>query len=279
MSDKIVVRFAPSPTGYLHIGGARTALFNYLFAKNQKGKFLLRIEDTDLERSTEESINQIIDAMQWLGLNWEGEITYQTKRVDLHCKKAQELLDEGKAYYCFCKPERIEKLRQKAREDGVFYTYDKCCLKLSEEEIKEKLKENPNPVLRFRVDPGKTIVNDLIKGDVEFDNSTIDDFIIRRPDGSPTYNFCCAVDDADMDITHVVRGDDHLSNTPKQILLYKAMGSDVPVFAHLPLILGQDKTRLSKRHGATSVLQFDEEGFHPEAVVNFLALLGWSAGG
>jgi len=276
MEKEVIVRFAPSPTGYLHIGGARTALFNYLYARNKKGKFLLRIEDTDVQRSTEESIQQIIDALHWLGIEWDGEIIYQSKRLELYNQKINQLIEENKAYYCFCSNERLEKLRAEALEKGVINVYDGKCRNLNKKELEEKFKTNPNPVVRFKVREGKTIVQDLIKGEVVFDNETIDDFIIRRSDNWPTYNLCCVIDDIDMGITVVIRGDDHLSNTPKQILISQALGVELPVFAHLPLILGPDKTRLSKRHGATSVLQFKEEGFHPEALVNFLALLGWS---
>ncbi len=276
MKKEVIVRFAPSPTGYLHIGGARTALFNYLYARNKNGKFILRIEDTDLQRSTGESIQQILDSLQWLGIEWDNEVVYQSQRLKLYDQKIEKLLKENKAYYCFCSNERIEKLRADALEKGVIYVYDKKCQNLSDEDLQKAFKVNPNPVVRFKVGEGKTVVNDLIKGDVEFDNKTIDDFIIRRSDGWHTYNLCCVVDDVDIGITHIIRGDDHLSNTPKQILIYQALGEDLPVFAHLPLILGSDKTRLSKRHGATSVLQFKEDGIHPEALINFLALLGWS---
>lgn len=276
MDDKVVVRFAPSPTGYLHIGGARTALFNYLFARNKKGKFFLRIEDTDVQRSTDESIRQIVDALQWLGIDWDGDIVYQSKRLDLYNQKINQLIEEDKAYYCFCSNERLEKLRAEALAKGVINVYDNKCRNLTKEEIEREFKRNPNPVVRFKVKAGKTVINDLIKGEVLFDNETIDDFIIRRSDNWPTYNLCCVVDDMDMGITHIIRGDDHLSNTPKQMLIYEALGGKLPLFAHLPLILGADRTRLSKRHGATSVLQFKEDGFHPEALMNFLSLLGWS---
>ncbi len=228
------VRFAPSPTGYLHVGGARTALFNWLYARHHGGAFILRIEDTDQERSTQESIDQIVEAMQWLGLQWD-EYYRQTNRTGAHQQAAQFLLDSGAAY----------------EQDGAWW---------------------------FRVPAGETVVQDALTGDVRFSHDEIKDFVIRRSDGSFVYNFAVVVDDADMGITHVIRGDDHLTNTPKQILLYRALGKDLPCFAHLPMILGPDRTRLSKRHGVTSVLEYRRRGFLPETMVNFFARLGWSHG-
>jgi len=230
----IKVRFAPSPTGYLHVGGARTALFNWLYARHQGGTFVLRIEDTDQERSTQESIDQIVEAMTWLGLDWD-EYYRQTDRTDVHLATAQSLLDSGNAY----------------EQDGAWW---------------------------FKVPPGETVVHDILAGDVTFNHDQIKDFVIRRSDGTFVYNFVVMVDDADMEITHVIRGDDHLVNTPKQILLYQALGRKLPRFAHLPMILGPDRTRLSKRHGVTSVLEYRRRGFLPEAMVNFFARLGWSHG-
>lgn len=264
-------RFAPSPTGYLHIGGARTALFNLLFARHNKGKFILRIEDTDVARSTEESIKAILDGMEWLGLHWDDGPFFQSKRFDLYREHAYKLLEAGEAYRCYCTPEELEARREAAMKEGRTPKYDGRC-----KNIHEKL-EKPF-ALRFKVPPGTTVVRDVIKGAISFDNSTIEDLVILRSDSTPTYNFCVVVDDATMDITHVIRGDDHLNNTPKQILLYKALGHDLPVFAHLPMILGSDKTRLSKRHGATSVMAYKEMGYLPQALVNYLARLGWSHG-
>ncbi len=264
-------RFAPSPTGYLHIGGARTALFNLLFARHNKGKFILRIEDTDVARSTEESIKAILDGMEWLGLNWDEGPFFQSKRFDLYREHAYKLLEAGEAYRCYCTPEELEARREAAMKEGRTPKYDGRC-----KNIHEKL-EKPF-ALRFKVPPGTTVVRDVIKGAISFDNSTIEDLVILRSDTTPTYNFCVVVDDATMDITHVIRGDDHLNNTPKQILLYKALGHELPVFAHLPMILGSDKTRLSKRHGATSVMAYKEMGYLPQALVNYLARLGWSHG-
>ncbi len=264
-------RFAPSPTGYLHIGGARTALFNWLFARRHNGKFILRIEDTDVARSTKESIQAILDGMNWLGLAWDEGPFYQSEMFDTYRKFAHELLDKGLCYRCYCTPEELVARREAALKDGRPPMYDGRCAS-----VKETL-DKPF-ALRFKVPPGTTIVEDIIKGNITFDNSAIEDLIILRSDGTPTYNFCVVVDDATMDITHVIRGDDHINNTPKQILLYRALGHSLPVFAHLPMILGSDKTRLSKRHGATSVMAYKEMGFLPHALVNYLARLGWSHG-
>ncbi|MBI5644080.1 MAG: glutamate--tRNA ligase [Deltaproteobacteria bacterium] len=264
-------RFAPSPTGYLHIGGARTALFSMLFARRHKGKFILRIEDTDVARSTEESIQAILDGMNWLGLTYDEGPFFQSKRFDIYRKHAYELLEKSLAYRCYCTPEELEKRREAALKEGRPPKYDGRC-----REITEPL-DKPF-ALRFKVHPGTTIVEDIIKGNISFDNSTIEDLIILRSDTTPTYNFCVVVDDATMDITHVIRGDDHINNTPKQILLYRALGHALPVFAHLPMILGADKARLSKRHGATSVMAYKEMGYLPHALVNYLARLGWSFG-
>ncbi|HXI09504.1 MAG TPA: glutamate--tRNA ligase [Thermodesulfobacteriota bacterium] len=264
-------RFAPSPTGYLHIGGARTALFNWLFARHHNGKFILRIEDTDVARSTKESIQAILDGMNWLGLTWDEGPFFQSQMFDTYRKFAAELLDKGVCYRCYCTPEELEARREAALKAGRPPKYDGRCAS-----IKEVL-DKPFAV-RFRVPPGSTIVEDVIKGNITFDNSSIEDLIILRSDGTPTYNFCVVVDDATMEITHVIRGDDHINNTPKQILLYRALGHKLPVFAHLPMILGSDKTRLSKRHGATSVMAYKEMGFLPDALVNYLARLGWSHG-
>jgi glutamyl-tRNA synthetase len=272
MTDQIRTRFAPSPTGYLHIGGARTALFNWLFARHNGGKFVLRIEDTDQQRSTDESTRAILDAMTWMGLNWDEGPHFQAQRVDLHRQMVQKLLDEGKAYVCTCSPEELEIKRKEALASGRKPKYDGTC--------RDKgLAKSPGSVVRFRgTETGVTVVEDLIKGNIVFNNDELDDLIIERGDGYPTYNFAVVIDDALMNITHVIRGDDHVNNTPRQILLYQALGFEVPRFAHVPMILGADKARLSKRHGATSVMAYKEMGYLPEALVNYLVRLGWSHG-
>lgn len=281
------VRFAPSPTGALHIGGARTALFNWLFARHNGGKFILRIEDTDRERSTLKANQAIFHGMEWLGLDWdEGPNIggnygpyFQTERLAIHQKYAKQLVDEGKAYYCFCTPEELDKKRKEAAARKEAPRYDGTCRKLSEEQIKKHLESGRKGVVRFRLPTtGETIVEDMIRGKVKFQNNLLDDFVILKSDGFPTYNFACILDDHLMEITHVIRGDDHLSNTPRQILLYQAFGWDLPKFAHLPMILGKDKARLSKRHGATSVIDYSALGYLPEAMLNYIARLGWGHG-
>lgn len=267
------VRFAPSPTGYLHIGGARTALFNWLFARQNKGAFILRIEDTDVERSTREAIDAIIQGMTWLGLTWDEGPFFQSKNFDLYRVQAQNLLNEGKTYRCWCTPEELEEKRKKAMKEGRKPKYDGTCRSRT-----APFPEGPF-ALRFKApQSGLTEVDDVIRGKITFDNAELDDLIILRSDGTPTYNFCVVVDDVSMNITHVIRGDDHLNNTPRQVLLYNAFGFTLPRFAHVPMILGHDKTRLSKRHGATSVLAYKEMGYLPEALVNYLVRLGWSSG-
>ncbi len=274
---QVRTRFAPSPSGYLHIGGARTALFNFLFARHHGGKFILRIEDTDRERSTPEAINAILDAMNWLGLDWKEGTFYQTKRYPLYKEKVQKLLSEGKAYPCVCTPEKLEAKRQLAQKEKRKSMYDGTCR--PPEGVIPPLPQDKPYTIRFRSPrDGSTIVNDAVKGDVVFDNRELDDLIIARSDGTPTYNFCVVVDDIDMGITHIIRGDDHLANTPRQILLYQALGDTPPQFAHVPLILGLDKARLSKRHGATSVTAYRDMGYLPEAILNYLVRLGWSHG-
>ena len=273
MTEEIRVRFAPSPTGFLHIGGARTALFNWLFARNIKGTFILRIEDTDRTRSTDEYIDAIIEGMKWLGLDWDEGPFRQTDRFDVYRSYVDKLLKEGKAYYCYCSAEELETRRKKAMAEGKAVKYDGRC-----RDLKEPV-PGVAPVVRFRMpQQGHTVVDDLIRGKVVFENEQLDDLIILRSDGTPTYNLTVVVDDVDMRITHVIRGDDHLNNTPKQIQFYQAFGYAVPKFAHLPMILGADKTRLSKRHGATSVMAYYEMGYLPEALVNYLVRLGWSYG-
>ena len=274
---QVRTRFAPSPSGYLHIGGARTALFNFLFARHHGGKFILRIEDTDRERSTPEAINAILDAMNWLGLDWDEGPFYQTKRYPLYKETVQKLLSEGKAYPCVCTPEKLEAKRQLAQKEKRKSMYDGTCR--PPEGVIPPLPQDKPYTIRFRSPrDGSTIVNDAVKGDVVFDNRELDDLIIARSDGTPTYNFCVVVDDIDMGITHIIRGDDHLANTPRQILLYQALGDTPPQFAHVPLILGLDKARLSKRHGATSVTAYRDMGYLPEAILNYLVRLGWSHG-
>ncbi|GMR04312.1 MAG: glutamate--tRNA ligase [Thermodesulfobacteriota bacterium] len=264
-------RFAPSPTGYLHIGGARTALFNYLYARHAGGKFLLRIEDSDVQRSTEESVQGILEGMRWLGLNWDEGPFFQSSLFDLHREEAKKLLDRGLAYRCYCTPEELEERRTRALKEGRPPMYDRRC--------RDRGDRPDQPfAVRFKVPQGTTSFRDLIKGKISFDNSTIEDFVLLRSDSTPTYNLSVVVDDTAMKITHVIRGDDHINNTPKQILLYRALSYEVPAFAHLPMILGSDRTRLSKRHGAASVTAYRDMGILPHALVNYLARLGWSSG-
>lgn len=283
--EKVRVRFAPSPTGFLHIGGARTALYNWLFARQKKGKFILRIEDTDAQRSTEESIQAILEGMKWLGMDWdegpEKEGGYgpyfQSQRLDLYKKYIQQLIQEKKAYYCFCTEEELNKRKEEAQLKKIQYKYDRHCLNLTRQIIHDNLEQKKSCVVRLKNDKQDEIrIKDLIKGEIEIHSNTIDDFIILRSDGYPIYNFAVVVDDALMQINYVIRGDDHISNTPKQILLYEAMNFPIPQFAHVPMILGEDKSRLSKRHGATAVQQYREEGYLPEAMINYLVRLGWS---
>ena len=266
-------RFPPSPTGYLHIGGARTALFNWLFARRHGGRFVLRIEDTDRERSTAESVQAIFDSLTWLGLDWDEGPHYQSGRYDIYRARAQELLAGGHAYRCYCTPAELDARRQAALAAGRRPAYDRTC-----RDRRGVVPDTPF-VLRFRTPlTGQTVIDDQVKGPVVFQHADLDDFVILRSDGTPIYNFCVVVDDVDMTISHVIRGDDHLANTPRQVLLYQTLGAPLPVFAHVPLILGLDKTRLSKRHGATSVMAYQELGYLPEALVNYLARLGWSHG-
>jgi glutamyl-tRNA synthetase len=270
----IRVRFAPSPTGYLHIGGVRTALFNWLFARNQGGVFILRIEDTDRERSTPEAIQAILDGMKWLGLDWDEGPYHQTQRLPFYKEHADRLLAEGKAYFCYCTEEELDAHRKDALARRELPKYSGKCRQRS-----GAPPAGITPALRFLTpQTGQTVVKDLIKGTVTFDNAQLDDLIIMRSNGTPTYNFGAVVDDAVMGVTHVIRGDDHLTNTPRQILLYRALGYEPPRFGHLSMILGIDKVKLSKRHGATSVLEYQETGYLPEALVNYLARLGWSHG-
>jgi glutamyl-tRNA synthetase len=266
------VRFAPSPTGYLHIGGARTALFNYLLARKEEGTFVLRIEDTDVARSTQESVDAILQAMEWLGLTYDEGPFYQSERFDLYRQRVQELLAAGHAYRCYCTVEELEARREAAQQSGQKPKYNGTC--------RERPEQPDLPyVVRFRSpQEGETTFHDRIKGPITFQNEELDDVIIQRTDGTPTYNFVVVVDDADMKISLVIRGDDHINNTPRQIVMYQALGMPVPEFAHVPMILGADKARLSKRHGATSVMAYRDMGYLPEAMVNYLVRLGWSHG-
>jgi glutamyl-tRNA synthetase len=270
--SELRVRFAPSPTGYLHVGGARTALFNWLLARKQGGTFILRIEDTDVERSTKESVDAILQGMQWLGLDWDEGPFYQSDCFDLYKEHVQKLLEEGKAYKCYCSAEELGRKRDLAMQEGRKPKYDGTC--------RERADQPDAPcVVRFRAPQGGEVAfDDLIKGRIAFPAEELDDLIIQRTDGTPTYNFCVVIDDASMHITTVIRGDDHVNNTPRQIQLYEALGFPVPQFAHVPMILGSDKARLSKRHGATSVIDYRDMGFLPEALMNYLVRLGWSHG-
>jgi len=277
MTDQktVITRFAPSPTGFLHIGGGRTALFNWLFARRNKGKFLLRIEDTDRERSTEAAIEAIFEGLRWLELDWDGEVVFQFSRQARHREVAEELLARGKAYYCYASPEELEEMREKARAEGRPIRYDGRWRDRDPSEAPAGVK----PVIRFRSpDSGETIVRDHVMGDVRFANEQLDDLIIVRSDGTPTYNLSVVVDDHDMGITHVIRGDDHLTNAGRQSQIYAAMGWTVPEFAHLPLIHGPDGAKLSKRHGALGVDAYRDMGYLPAAMRNYLARLGWSHG-
>lgn len=281
---KIRVRFAPSPTGFLHVGSARTALFNWLFAKHNAGIFILRIEDTDLTRSQKEFEENIYEGLKWLGLNWDEGPDIggsfgpyrQSERLKIYQEYTYRLVKEGQAYECYCSQERLNELREKAEKEKKPFIYDGRCRNLTPEE-KNKLKNSPF-VIRFKTENKIIKVNDLIKGPVQFDTALIGDQIISKSDGLPTYNFACVIDDVTMKITHIIRGEDHLSNTPKQVLFYEALAEALPIFAHIPMILGPDRSKLSKRHGAVSVTQYRDEGFLAEAFFNYLALLGWSPG-
>jgi len=271
---KIKTRFAPSPTGYLHVGGARTALYSWLFARNHDGEFVLRIEDTDLERSTPEAIEAIMDGMNWLSLEWDEGPYFQTKRFDRYNAAIDEMLVAGTAYKCYCSKERLEALREEQMANGEKPRYDGRCRHGHEHHA-----DDEPCVVRFaNPQDGSVIFDDQIRGPIEFSNQELDDLIIRRTDGSPTYNFCVVVDDWDMEITHVIRGEDHINNTPRQINILKALNAPVPVYAHVSMINGDDGKKLSKRHGAVSVMQYRDDGYLPEALLNYLVRLGWSSG-
>ena len=267
-------RFAPSPTGYLHIGGVRTALFNWLYARHCGGTFILRIEDTDRERSTDESVQAILDGMAWMGLDYDEGPIYQTGRLERYQKVIDQLLDAGKAYRCYCTKEELDKIREEQRAQGIKPRYNRHCRDRHNPE-----RPDARPVIRFK-NPlqGSVAFDDAIRGKVVISNDELDDLVIARTNGGPTYNFAVVVDDIDMEITHVIRGDDHVNNTPRQINIFEALGATLPVFAHVPMIVGGDGQRLSKRHGAVSVLQYRDEGFLPEAMRNYLVRLGWSSG-
>lgn len=273
------VRFAPSPTGELHIGGARTALFNYLFARAQKGTFILRIDDTDLERSRPEYTEGLLNSMRWLGLDWDEGPYFQSRRLEEYNREAARLLEEKKAYHCYCTPEELAAGREQARKAGKPYLYPGTCRNLSREKARAHLAAGRSAVIRLRTpDHGETVVRDLIRGEVRFNNSDLDDFIIIKSNGLPTYNFASVVDDAQMQITDVIRAEEHLSNTPRQQLCIEALGYEQPRYAHVPMILAPDRSKLSKRHGAISVEEFRSRGYLPEALINYMALLGWSPG-
>jgi glutamyl-tRNA synthetase len=273
------VRFAPSPTGYLHVGGARTALFNWLFARHTGGTLILRIEDTDFERSSEEMVEGILQGMRWLGLEWDEGPFYQSKRLNLYTATAEKLLASGQAYYCFCTKDELEQRRAEAVAGGRPPMYDRRCRRIAPEDAGRRKNAGEPCAIRFAVpEGGSTSFDDAVFGKVEFANDELEDFVLLRSDGIPTYHLSVVADDLDMGMTHIIRGADHISNTPKQVLQYRALGAELPIFAHVPLILGPDKTRLSKRHGATSVIAYKEMGIVPEAFRNFLALLGWTPG-
>ncbi|MCK5311387.1 MAG: glutamate--tRNA ligase [Desulfobacteraceae bacterium] len=270
--DQIITRFPPSPSGYLHIGGARTALFNWLYARANNGKFVLRIEDTDKARSTEESVAAILESLEWLGIDWDEGPYFQSERADIHKEHIEKLVEQGHAYYCNCTPEEVDVMREQAKAAGKKPMYNGKCRDLG-------LKKDGNSVVRLKTPfNGVTIVDDVVKGSTAFQNSEIDDFIIQRSDGSAMYNLAVVVDDITMGINNIIRGDDHLINTPKQILIYNALGASLPVFGHVPMVLGADKARLSKRHGAMSVGEYKNMGYLPDAMLNYLVRLGWSHG-
>ena len=274
--SEVRVRMAPSPSGFLHVGTARTTIYNWLFARHHQGKFILRIEDTDLFRSKKEMVGAILESLRWLGLDWDEGPYYQSRRTELYQKFARKLLENGKAYFCFCAPQELEEKRKQAIASKIDWKYDRTCLKLSDAEKQEKIQKGVSKAIRLLVPEGETVFSDLVYGELKKENKELDDLIILRSDGTPTYNFACVVDDLDMKISHVIRGNDHIANTFKQTLIYKALDLTPPLFAHIPLILGKDRAKISKRHGAVPVMEYKEQGFLPEAFLNFLALLGWS---
>jgi glutamyl-tRNA synthetase len=277
MAAQVRVRFAPSPTGHPHLGNIRTALFNWLFARHNNGVFILRIEDTDQARKVEGATENIMSGLKWLGLNWDEGPYFQSQRLDMYQKYARQLVEEDKAYYCFCQPERLDKMRQDQMARKLPPGYDRHCRGLDAAQVEAEKAKGIVPVVRFKSPlEGKTAVTDLIRGEVVFENSTLDDFVLLKSDGYPTYHLANIVDDHFMEISHVLRAEEWLSSTPRHVLLYSALGWQPPQFAHLPMILGPDKSKLSKRHGATAINEYQEQGYLPEAMINFLTLLGWS---
>ncbi len=271
-NDSVVTRFPPSPTGFMHVGNARTAIFNWLYARRMKGKFILRIEDTDTERSTQGAIDVIFDALEWLGIDWDEGPYYQTQRLDIYSDYLERLIESGRAYYCTCSPDEIEAMRQKAMATGGKPKYDGTCRD-------KELSKTPGAVIRLKAPlSGTTVIEDVIKGNIVFQNDELDDFILCRSDGIPTYNYAVVIDDMTMQVNTVIRGDDHVMNTPKQILLYNALDCPLPIFGHVPMVLGADKSRFSKRHGAVSVSAYRDMGILPDAMLNYLVRLGWSHG-
>lgn len=277
-TSTVRTRFAPSPTGFLHLGGARTALFSWAFARHHKGTFVLRIEDTDLERSTPEAVQAIIDGMSWLGMHADEGPFYQMQRIERYQEIIAQMLENGTAYHCYSTPEEVEAMREKARALGMKPRYDGTWRPEAGKTL-PAIPADRKPVVRFKCpQEGATSWDDMVKGRISFSNSELDDLIIARPDGTPTYNFCVVVDDWDMNITHVIRGDDHVNNTPRQITILQALGATVPEYGHVPMILGPDGEKLSKRHGAVNIMDYDTQGYLPDAMVNYLARLGWSHG-
>ncbi len=274
--SEIRVRMAPSPSGFLHVGTARTTIYNWLFARHNRGKFVLRIEDTDTARSSREMIDAILDGIKWLGLDWDEGPYYQSERTKLYQDYARKLLETKKAYYCFCSPQELEDKRKQVVAAKGEWKYDRVCYNLSDREKEERIETSIPKAVRLFVPEGETIFSDIVYRELKKENKDLDDLVILRSDGTPTYNFACVVDDVEMRISHVIRGNDHIANTFKQVLIYKALGIIPPHFAHIPLILAKDKSKLSKRHGATSIGEFKEEGFLPEALANYITLLGWS---
>ena len=277
--NMVKTRFAPSPTGFLHVGSARTALFNYLFAKKNKGSFVLRIEDTDKERSKPQFEKDITDGLKWLGIDWDGELYRQSERKDIYKKYLEKLIKENKAYYCFCPEEELEAKRQYQISTGLAPHYNGKCAKLSERQVKENLEKGQKYVIRIKSHDKKIKFHDLIRGEIEFDANLIGDFPIAKTTDNPLYNFAVVIDDYEMKISHIIRGEEHLSNTPRQILIQEALGLSQPKYAHIPLILSSDRSKLSKREGAVSLDEYRQEGYLPEAIVNFLVFLGWNPGG
>jgi len=272
----VVTRFAPSPTGSMHVGNARTAIFNYLFARHNNGKLILRIEDTDLERSTRENENKLLEDLKWLGVEWDEGPYRQSERINIYKNYAHKLVNEGKAFFCFCTDEELEEKRKRAEQEGRPPHYDGTCKRLTKDEIEERLKKGVSHTVRFKVKPGYIEFEDLIKGNIVMKEGMFGDFVILRSNGMPVYNFAVVVDDALMGVTHIIRAEEHLSNTARQILIYEALGFKTPYFSHTPLILAEDGSKLSKRHGATSVAEYREKGYLPDALFNYLALLGFT---